>query len=92
MTRRVKVACATITPSGSEMRKGHAAMHVAAVKNGKTGSNCGKVLRFTPTPTGERSRDDRFEQRSDPFNLELGSLRRADGQTMVIVDSSKWLW
>ena len=34
MTRRVKVACATITPSGSEVRKGHAASRVAAVKAG----------------------------------------------------------
>ena len=34
MTRRVKVACATITPSGSEMRKAHAAAHVVSVKSG----------------------------------------------------------
>jgi hypothetical protein len=35
MTRRVKVACATITPSGSEMRKGHAAIDALPVKDGK---------------------------------------------------------
>ena len=34
MTRRVKVACATITPSGSEMRKGHAAARKRLVKAG----------------------------------------------------------
>lgn len=35
MTRRVKVACATITPSGSDEWKGHAAALRTAVKAGK---------------------------------------------------------
>lgn len=35
MTRRVKVACATITPSGSDEWKGHAAAARTAVKAGK---------------------------------------------------------
>jgi hypothetical protein len=37
MTRRVKVACATITPSGSDEWKGHGAAPGTAVKAGKTG-------------------------------------------------------
>lgn len=35
MTRRVKVACATITPSGSEVRREHGAARTAPVKVGK---------------------------------------------------------
>ena len=35
MTRRVKVACATITPSGRKLRKGHGAVQLDVVKNGK---------------------------------------------------------
>ena len=34
MTRRVKVACATITPSGSDEWKGHAAAAETVVKAG----------------------------------------------------------
>jgi hypothetical protein len=33
MTRRVKVACATITPSGSEVRKGDGAVRSVSVKD-----------------------------------------------------------
>lgn len=36
MTRRVKVACATITPSGSEVRKENGAPPAALVKAGNT--------------------------------------------------------
>src|SRR3954466_5430148 len=36
MTRRVKVACATITPPGSGVRKGHGAAWGVAVKSGKS--------------------------------------------------------
>jgi hypothetical protein len=36
MTRRVKVACATITPSGSEVRIGYAAPTARTVKAGNT--------------------------------------------------------
>ena len=34
MTRRVKVACATITPSGSEKENGYGALRDPAVKDG----------------------------------------------------------
>jgi hypothetical protein len=47
MTRRVKVACATITPSGKKVRKGHAAPPVSAVKAG----NGAKSLPVTEVPS-----------------------------------------
>src|SRR5690606_14547029 len=42
MTRRVKVACATITPPGSGGRKGYAAARVVPVKAGKGGRCFGR--------------------------------------------------
>ena len=45
MTRRVKVACAAITPSGTELWKGHAATCVVAVKAGnRTGKRVNQTL------------------------------------------------
>jgi hypothetical protein len=48
MTRRVKVACATITPPGSEVWKGQRATRLRPVKGGKRRVACYFAAPFLP--------------------------------------------
>ena len=52
MTRRVKVACATITPSGRKVWREHAAPRTAAVKADSGGADVGGADRRLSGWTG----------------------------------------